>query len=329
MNIKGHHKTKKLDLGLVKIEKKVPEKKHKPKFIQIEKKDTSYKHSLESNVDIRTLHKKIPEEDKIKKHKPKRFAKLIREIKFLFGNLIIFEGIIMAAIILLFCNMILVILGYNALYALIPSLLYIIIYFIIKFRENKYIKVEQKFPNLNEKIRTAADNLYLENPVVDELRHEVSRGMNEVEYASFFHERKTSYKILLIVLLCFGVILLAKYDIEFDVNFERVFGFIDGGDGNTTGLLSDIISATTTGPDDDIFGEEQLAKLGKEELTIQINQVGYEINMDDVKDPTQKDFDQSLFPDDIGLESAEVYNKDILKEHKELVKNYFKNMAEE
>ena len=182
-------------------------------------------------------------------------------------------------------------------------------------------------PSLNEKIRTSVDNIYKENPVVDELRNEVATEMKQVDYASFFKEKRTSFKILAIIFLCFTLIFLARYDVDLKLNFERVFGFIEGGFGNETGLVGDIISATTGAPDEDIFGDESLAELGREEMTVNINRVGYEINMDDVKDPSKKDFEQSLFPEDIGLEEAEVYNKDILKENQELVKNYFRNMA--
>ena len=51
--------------------------------------------------------------------------------------------------------------------------------------------------------------------------------------------------------------------------------------------------------------------------------------MEDIKEPPKTEFEESLFPKDIGLEKAEVYGKDILKEHQELVKNYFKNLAED
>jgi len=270
------------------------------------------------------------EEDRVKSklHKPKKFWRLIKEIDALFDNIIIFNALIIAMILFLVSYMILMIIKVNVLYSLLLPFVYLLVYLFFKLREKKYPKVEHKFPQLNERIRTAVDNIYAENPVVDELRREVSANIRGVDYASFFKERKTSLKVLLIILLCFGIIFLAKYDVEFSLDFERAFGFIQGGEGNETGIVGDIISATTGGPDEDIFGEEALAELGEDELTVAINKVGYEINMDDVKDPDLEEFEESLFPPDVGLENAEVYNKDILKEHQELVKNYFRNMAE-
>ncbi|TKJ17861.1 hypothetical protein CEE44_05060 [Candidatus Woesearchaeota archaeon B3_Woes] len=324
----------KLDLGFMKIEHHIKPTQTKPKFIKIEHHKEPYKPNLESNINInvlpKSMHHLIKKERIIKpKHKPTRFSKLIKEIKTLFDNIIIFNSLLMFIILFLAGFIILMILNLNKLFALVIPFIYLIITLFIKLKENQYLKVEKKFPNLNEKIRTAADNLYVENPVVDELRHEVSHDLRGVDYASFFKGKSTSYKIFFIILLCFGVIFLAKYDIDFKLNFERVFGFIEGrGEGNSTGIISDIISATTTGPDEDIFGEEYLAELGNDQITISMNKVGYEINMDDVRDPSQTEFEDSLFPPDMGLEKAQVYIQKDLEEHKELVKNYFKNMAQ-
>ncbi len=328
-------KIKKLNLGFMKVEHHIKPTQTKPKFIKIEHIKQPYKPTLEShhhiNVLPESMHHLVKKEEatKPKPHKPTRFSKLLQEINTLFDNIIIFNTLIMAVILFLTCFIILIIFGINKKFAFFVPLIYILIYSFFKLKENKYLKVEKKFPKLNEKIRTAADNLYVRNPIVDELRHEVSHDLKQVDYASFFKEKKTSYKIFLIILLCFGIMFLAKYDIEFKIDLERVLGFIEGsGEGNTTGIISDIISATRSGPDEDIFGEAYLAELGDEEITISMNKVGYEINMDDVRDPSDTEFEESLFPPDMGLEKAKVYIQKDLEEHKELVKNYFKNMAQ-
>jgi hypothetical protein len=324
-----------INLGFMKIEHNpLKIKESKPKFIKIERHKDTHTHTLESNINLEVLPKSMyglvekKERVKLKLHKPKRFWKLIKEINVFMTNMIVINILLTSVLLFLLSYLILMVIEVNKIYSLVIPLIYLGVLLFLKLRGNKYLEVEKKFPQLNEKIRTAVDNIYTENPVVDELRAEVSKDMKQVDYASFFNQKRTSYKILFIILLCFSIIFLANYDVGFKLNFERVFGFVDGGEGNATGLVSDIISATTSGPDDDIYGEEFLANLGRDELTININKVGYEINMDDVKDPTLEDFEDSLFPQDIGIEQAEVYNKNILKEHQELVKNYFKNMAE-
>jgi hypothetical protein len=260
--------------------------------------------------------------------KPKLFAKLMKEISMLFDNLIIFDAALTAVILFLISSLVLMLFSLPLKYSFVLPLIYIATYLFFKLRENKYLKVEKRFPNLNEKLRTAVDNIYAENDIVNELRNEIYHDIKQVDYASFFKEKRTSYKILLIIFLCFGILFMAQFNLNLKLDFDRMMGFIKGGDGNTTGIISDIISATVKGPDSDIYGEESLAKLGNDKLTIQINKVGYEVNVNDIKDPTKQDFEESLFPEDIGIEKAEVYTKNILRENQEIVKNYFKNMAQ-
>lgn len=343
--------------GFISIETKKSEQPKKPDgFIKIErvKQDSDeYKAIPESTINIKILPKQVyeiiknkeikkfpsykflcglfkkEEVGEKKREKPKLFARIMKEIKELFTNLILFDTSITALILFLIGYLVTMILALNKFYSLIAPLIYILVYLFLRFRENMYIAVERKYPNLNEKLRTAVDNVYAENEILNELRNEIYADIRQVDYATFFKEKRTSYKIFLIVLLCFGIIFMAQYNVEFKINFDRALGFVQGGNGNTTGIISDIITATTKGTDDDIYAEEQLAKLGKEKLTIQINKVGYEINVNDIKEPTKQDFEESLFPEEIGLEKAEVYNKNILKEDQDLVKNYFKNLAKE
>ena len=306
----------------------------KPKFIKIERNKETYTPHLESGSNIEVVPKSMEhlakkEEVKPQKlNKPKRFWNVIKEINLLFTNVVVFNIILTAIIILLGGYIILMVLNLSTWFSVVLPLAYIS-FNVFKYRQNnKYLKVENKFPELNERIRTAVDNIYTENEVVDELRNEVASKVRNVDYGSFFKEKRTSWSIFIIIFLCFGIIFLANYDVNYKLDFERIFGFVEGQGGNQTGLMSDIISATLHGGEDDIYGDEFLAELGDDELTIQINQVGYEINMDDVKEPEYKDFESSLFPEDVGLEEAEVYDKNILKEHQELVKNYFKKMSE-
>ncbi len=327
-------KKTKLNFGFMKVERHIPDKKPDKKFIKIERNKEPYRHTLESSANIDVLPSSLQyaakkeETIKPKLHKPKAFSRLIKEIDLLFDNVIVFNAVLLALILFLSSYIILMLLRTNTMYAFFAPAIYLSAYLFIKLRENKYIKVEKKYPELNEKIRTAVDNIYTDNPVVNELREEVSRDIKGVDYAGFFKEKRSSYKIMLIILLCFGMLFLAKYDVGFELDMRAAFSFIEGGEGNATGIVSDIISATTSGPDEAIFGEEYLAELGDEVQTISMNRAGYEINMDDVKDPSLKDFEQSLFPEDVGIEKAGVYVQKDLEEHKELVKNYFKNMAE-
>jgi hypothetical protein len=335
-------KIKKLNLGFLKIEKKIDQSKlnTKPKFIHIEKvkkENKPIRANIESNIDISVVPKgleNVAEKQEViveKKTKPKRFVKLINEINIFFSSITIFNLLLSMFILFLFNYIVLMPFKIGFYYTFILPSVYTVVCLFIKFKENNYLKVEKEFPRLNEKIRTAVDNIYLDNEVVKELRKEVFLDIREVDYASFFSSRRTSLKIFMIVFLCFSIIFLGQFNLEFDLGdlSDKVFSFVEGGKGNNTGIVSDIISAATGGEDSEIYGEEYLATLGQEEVTFNMNKVGYEINMNDVKDPQERDFEDSLFPEDVGISESNVYSEKEYKDRGEIIKNYFISMANE
>ena len=344
-------KVKKLDFGFFKIEKtsivkpetrfikieEIPVKKPQnkdSKLIIIEKRSKPFNPTIESKTfilpdSLQKIAEEKPKEE-VRLYKPRKFSIILNEVKTLFANIIFFNSAIIGLIIFLASYIVFTILGITPWYAVFLSLAYIA-YYVYKFtKENPYKKVEKRFPNLNEKLRTSVDSIYTENPVVDELRQEITRDISQVDYASFFNQKKTSRKIFVIILLCFLVILLGQFHFDFKLNLEnRILGFVNETGGKTTGLISDIISATSEGDDSEIYGEENLAKLGNKQTAIQLNRFGNEVNVNDIKEPPLEEFEDSPFPTDVGLEQSEVYNKNIMKEYQELVKNYFQNMAKD
>ena len=66
--------------------------------------------------------------------------------------------------------------------------------------------VEGKYDPLKEKLRTAADNIKDENPVIKELEEEVVHELKHVELSSFIQTKKVSYKIFVTILLSFAIV---------------------------------------------------------------------------------------------------------------------------
>ncbi|MBS3175786.1 hypothetical protein J4457_00965, partial [Candidatus Woesearchaeota archaeon] len=77
-----------------------------------------------------------------------------------------------------------------------------------------------------------------------------------------------------------------------------------------------------------IFGEESIAELGAEELNLQINPVLSEIDINDVSDAKEKEFKKDYFEEDIEATQDKTYEEDIDKKHREVVKNYYKEIAQ-
>jgi hypothetical protein len=192
-------------------------------------------------------------------------------------------------------------------------------------------EIERKFPFLNEELRTAADNLNMENPVVQELHEEILEKIKKVDVGSFFDSKKTSSRVLFAVMLCFAVLFVATFNMNFDfkIMVENMpnYVYVGGGDSGQGDKASGDVRTAGSGGSEDILGEQDVAALGNEQLNIDIKQSGLEINLNDVEKPRKRYF-QDLYPSDICINDkscrqAETYGDQLTKEQSEIVKSYF------
>jgi len=261
----------------------------------------------------------------------KKFDKVLKEINFTFNNIILFNSFLNTFLIFLIIYLILSLFNFYQAYALVPAAVYFIIKTYKGISEKHLINVEKKYPILNERLRTARDNIRMENPVVDELKSNIMGDMKKVEVTSFFNQKNISYKILLGIILCFLVIFSAQFDLSFNfkdaantaVDFIYGIGGNNSGDGN-----QGLERIASSGISESVFGDAQIAQMGDEMLDMVIKPAGYEINLDDVKEPEKRDFEE-LFPDDVFVETSDVYEEKIKEDQQELVKAYFLKIAKD
>jgi len=262
----------------------------------------------------------------------KAFKSVIKEMNFNLNTLVIFDALIDAVLVLLVFYLLLMLFSLNEWVALFPSIMFLIVFLYLRTTQNKARIVEKKYASLNEKLRTAVDNIKLENPIIEELQSEVMDDMKQVRVSSFINQKRTSYKILMIVALCFAIIILAAFNIHFnpfDLIKKPQWAFIMGGEGaGNESQLGNIIVAGLGSGNEDIYGGKSVAKLGDEELSIEIKQLGYEVgDVRDVSESEQREFEET-FPEEVFAESSATYQENIPKEELELVKNYFKKVAQ-
>ncbi len=261
----------------------------------------------------------------------KNFNKVLKEINFTFNNIILFNSFLNAFLIFLVIYISLSLFNFYQTYALVPAILYFIIFSYKGIRKKHLRDVEKKYSLLNERLRTAADNIKMENPVVDELKSDIMMDMKKVEVTSFFNQKKVSYKILLSIILCFLMILSAQFDLSFDfkdaantaVDFIYGIGGNNSGDGN-----QGLERIASSGISESVFGDAQIAQMGEEMLDMVIKPAGYEINLDNVQEPERREFEE-LFPDEVFAATADVYEEKIKEDHQELVKAYFLKIAKD
>src|SRR3989344_971101 len=272
----------------------------------------------------------------------KNFGQGIQDIYKSLDSILLFEDILNAIIVFLASFLILMLMrimhvwNVHELFGILPALGYLAYVYKRDFdkkRENeKLIVVEHVNPALSEKLRTAADNLYLENAVVAELQEEVVHDLSQVSTSSFFNVRKTNRKVLAALLLSIAIIVIMYLSVLFPswTTVLKDYRFLTGGATNDKSD-SDTPSAGE-GDFNDIFGEESIAQLGNQELNVELQSLSFELtNVRKETDIPEGEFEDK-FPDEVDLlqqcDSDCVLRNNIPIDKQELVKNYFIKLAE-
>lgn len=253
-----------------------------------------------------------------------QFSSVVKEINRTLNEITLFENLVNTTLVFLVFYLLLSIVDINPMYSLIPSLLYLVVYSYMSFASYKPLVVESKYAPLREKLRTAADNMGMENPIADELRYEVTNEMKNVGLSLFINPRTLSYKIFGVLAVSFLIIFVTTANLKLlDFAKQKVPDIFD-----TKGLkgVGNFV-ATQLNTSDDIYGKEDVAKLGDQELNIRIKPVDFKVNVREEGDSQRQDF-ETLFPKELAVKETVAYEENIPQEQQELVKNYFKKLAE-
>ena len=254
----------------------------------------------------------------------KQFPNVIKEINRTLNEITLFENIVNTTLIFLIFYLILSILDFRPLYALMPALLYLIVYSFISLKSSKPLIVESKYMPLREKLRTAADNIGMSNPVVEELEYEVTSEMKNVGLSMFINPKILSYKIFGVIVLSFLIIFTATLNVKLlEFTRQKVPNIFD-----TKGIkgVGNFV-ATKLNTTEDIFGKDDVAKLGDKELNIKLKPLDFKLNVKEEGEAERQNFD-TVFPQEMVVKEASAYEENIPQEQQELVKNYFKKLAE-
>jgi len=120
----------------------------------------------------------------------KNFINVIKEIHKTLNFIIIFETILNAVIFFLVVYFLLSLVNLFPILALIPALVYFAARLYVNSKRDERRIVEGKYEPLKEKLRTAADNIREENPVVNELEEEVIQDLKHVGLSSFVQTKR-------------------------------------------------------------------------------------------------------------------------------------------
>ena len=255
----------------------------------------------------------------------KDFKKAIKEINNTLNFLIVFESILNTTIFFLVVYFLLSLVNLFPILAIIPALIYFVIRLIKDSKLDKRKIVESKYAPLNEKLRTAADNMKAENPVVDELEEEVIQDLKQVGLSSFINTKNMTYKIFFVILMSFAIVAATTtelYIVDLNKFLSDLPEYID----SVNPRKSDNILLGDINESEDIYGKSKLAILGNEEIEIRIKPANFEVNVRAEGDFEQRQFDE-IFPKEVNVDQSSSFEEKIPEEEQELVKNYFNKIA--
>ncbi len=224
------------------------------------------------------------------------------------------QALLDTAIVFLAINLFLFLAGIGSLRVAIAAIISVgfgVFDFRYKFKSFKLLAFEKYNPEVSEMLRTAYDNRKNENIMTKILFSEVMQKLKSATtYRMVGHKRATT-KILLLFLLSLSTMTLTMIRLDFDVPAveEPVKIQID-----KVEILKD----------DSIFGDKEDIKIGDRELQLILSS-STNINLDDLKDIEEIDFQRENFPVEVAAQ-GEKTSEESLPEDFDLIKDYAKRI---
>ena len=211
-------------------------------------------------------------------------------------------------------------------YSFIPFAAHLFIYGRRNIHSIRYTQVERLVPELNEKLRTAADYVGKDNEVIEALDAEVIRDMKKIKTSLFFGSKSNMNKMMIMGIFAFAIILVASFNV-------KVFDFTTIGknklDNENFLPIKKNIDAFIKEGDEDIYGKESIVELGNNEVLIGVNTVEGNLDYSQKKEVDKKNFGSAFAEEkEIYATSDSSYNDNIPKENQEVVKKYFNQITQ-
>ena len=211
-------------------------------------------------------------------------------------------------------------------YAFIPLTFYAFMHTYRAITGMTYKKIEKLVPDLNEQLRTAADNVDKENEIVAAFHKDVLLALHKVRSSYFLNFGRLTRELLFMAVISFLIIGTSAYQVKFlsladlAAKAKSIYKPLPVYELSPEELVFE------ENKTDDIYGNKSVAELGREELNLQINPVLSDVNIGKVKDPEKKEF-RDVPPREISATTDTTYSETIPKGYQKIVKNYFKQIS--
>jgi len=250
-----------------------------------------------------------------------KFIYRVIEIKNILNHLWLIETALDNTIILLACFIFIVYMGISPYWIIIPIFLNLVISLKYQSKKNTVVLIEEKYPELNERLRTIYDNKENSNIILDNLAESVLKDIEKIKYSSFFEIRKLGMRIAIILLL---VTFLISSSIINPLYYEQK---IDQKKIISSPLANNNESTNT---DKNIFDETSFVSITNDSQGLIVYRgSGSELNIPGTEKKTPA-FNPAFPQDeDTAITSSQAYSEAIPLTYQQIVKNYFMNISRE
>ncbi len=235
--------------------------------------------------------------------------RLFNEIRFEMLKVILLEAFLDATILFLALLLLLSIFSIGPLLPLIISIMTFIGETLWRVRHISLAYIEEKNPSVREMLRTAADNQDEESLMAHALFAELIEKMRKVSSGSFLDLKRVGAKIASLFILSSILVSLAF----FNVNIQKFENPLAGIGDRFTGLKGlfgggqPINGTNLSDMDDALYGDPRMAKLGQQQLDVQIQQGLNTIDFTKVSQASPRDQDLKEYPVDVDAKASEAY----------------------
>ncbi len=235
------------------------------------------------------------------------------------------DGIINTLLVFVFIYFFSVVFKFWFYFVLILTIIFFILNLAYIFYKNKYLEVENKVPELSERLRTVADNVNKSNPIIDSLKEDVVKGMSKIKTAYFINYHWVAVKILAIAIISILIVVASFLNVNFQFSFSKIpFASqlrLAGQD------VANLNLSYSEGNLSELYGNKSIARLGNKQLSLFLNPLESDADINSIKQVTKEDFNAPSFPKEIYTSYDVSYNDKIAKENQKLVKSYFEQIS--
>ena len=252
--------------------------------------------------------------------------------------MILITNIVRSLIVFLVSLLVVATIGLAWWFAVFPAVLCFIILHHFDSGKNPYKMIEAKYSELADKLSAGKDTLDEEHNVfAADLHQELKQDLRNVTITSFIDAERLRKDFLFLGLLALVIVIIAPFnpalfsaslspaDLVSLITDSEIFG-----SGNGVSREGDGAEGSGAGGavNEDIFGDKKIAILGDEDLNVRLALGEDSFDFSSIKKVQKFEF-KAVYPDEIGATGSSSFEENIPKEQQEIVKNYYKKLAEE